>query len=67
MVSDGGRRRRAIAATTLVAAITAVDLYTALRRRREGERVMNVRAAITVNSGSVRFANAPGGRGTDCE
>lgn len=43
----GSRRRRAAAATAVVAGITAVDLY-AMVRRRTREHEMVVRAAITV-------------------
>jgi uncharacterized membrane protein len=45
----GRRRRRAVAATAVVAGITAVDLLTAVRRgRRPWDRAMTLHAAITV-------------------
>ncbi|GAA4224041.1 putative membrane protein [Streptosporangium album] len=50
----GHRRRRVMAVTAVVAGITAVDLYTAARARRQrlsgtGERGMDLHAAITIN------------------
>ncbi|SEG78225.1 Polyketide cyclase / dehydrase and lipid transport [Thermomonospora echinospora] len=49
---DSGRRQRATAATAVLVAITAVDLYAAtrtLRRREGGEHAMELHAAITIN------------------
>ncbi|GAA3408353.1 SRPBCC family protein [Streptosporangium vulgare] len=47
----GRRRRRVTAVTAVVAGITAIDLYTALRanRRRPHKGPMSLHAAITIN------------------